>query len=72
MSIAHPTPILDYISYQLKLVRSDTYKFFQNWLRVPIIHIKGINIAFQNSFFMILIIINEKLFFFNYSSKYSL
>ena len=34
MSTAHSILILDYISYQLKLVRSNTYKFFQNWLRV--------------------------------------
>ena len=60
MSIAHHVQILDYVSYQLKLVRSDTYKFFQNWLIVQITLIKLISIALKNNFFMILMIIYEK------------
>ena len=59
MSIAHPTQILDYVSYQLKLVRSDTYKFFQNWLRVFTMLIKSISIVLKYNCFMILMIICE-------------
>ena len=44
----------------IKLVRSDTYKFFQNWLRVHTMLIKLISIALKNNFFMILMIIYEK------------
>ena len=63
MSIAHRTQILDYVSYQLKLVRSDTYKFFQNWLRVSTMLIKSISITLKNNCFMILMIICEKFIF---------
>ena len=41
----------------IKLVRSDTYKFFQNWLRVPTFLIKGKNIALKDNYFMILMIL---------------
>ena len=40
MSIAHSILIQDYLSYKSKLVRSDTYKFFQNWLRVATVRTK--------------------------------
>ena len=63
MSIAHSLLILDYVSYQLKLVRSDTYKFFQNWLRVSTMLIKSISIALKNNCFMILMILCEKFIF---------
>ena len=68
MSIDHPILIQDYISYQFKLVRSNTYKFFQNWLRVHTSLIKHISIAFRDNYFMLLfnfsetsIILNVKL-----------
>ena len=56
MSLAHSILILDYVSYRFKLVRSDTYKFFQNWLRVATVLTKLITIAFKDNFFMILMI----------------
>ena len=66
MSTAHSILILDYISYQLKLVRSNTYKFFQNWLRVVTMLKKLISIPFKDNYFMILMIIYEKYLFLDY------
>ena len=63
MSIAHPKMILDHISYQFKLVRSDTYKFFQNWLRVHIMLKKSIRLASEDNFFMKLMLFTKKLLF---------
>ena len=63
MSIAHPKMILDHISYQFKLVRSDTYKFFQNWLRVHIMLKKSISLASEDNFVMKLMILPTNLFF---------
>ena len=60
MSIAHSLLILDYVSYQLKLVRSNTYKFFQNWLRVIITHKNCKNIGSKDNFLMILMIFYEQ------------
>ena len=57
MSVAHLKMILDHISYQLKLVRSETYKFFQNWLRVLSKLTKWLSIASTDNFFMILMLI---------------
>ena len=57
MSLAHSILIQDYVSYRFKQVRSDTYKFFQNWLRVSNSLIKGISIAFKDNYFMVLIIL---------------
>ena len=59
MSIAHSLLILDYVSYQLKLVRSNTYKFFQNWLRVSKILTRDINMMKKTKFFMILKLFNR-------------
>ena len=63
MSIAHPKMILDHISYQFKLVRSDTYKFFQNWLRVHIKIKKSIRLASEDNFLMKLMLFTNKLLF---------
>ena len=60
MSIAHSILILDYVSCLLKLVSSDTYKFFQNWLRVHTMITKWISIALKDNFFIILMMIYEK------------
>ena len=60
MSTAHSILILDYVSYQSKLVRSDTYKFFQNWLRVATMITKWISIALKDNFFIILMMIYDK------------
>ena len=60
MSTAHSVLILDYVGYQLKLVKSNTYKFFQNWLRVIIIPKNCINIGLKNNVFMILMIFYEQ------------
>ena len=62
MSIAHSVLILDYVSCQLKLVRSNTYKFFQNWLRVIKIPKNWINIGLKDNFFMIFMIFYEHVF----------
>ena len=72
MSIANPKMILDHISYQFKLVRSDTYKFFQNWLRVHIMLKKSISLASEDNFVMKLMLFSNKFVFWIIIDKYFL
>ena len=58
----HSSPHTDTRLRQLSIKtskRSDTYKFFQNWLRVSAMLIKSLSMALKKNCFMILMIICE-------------